>query len=307
MKTYKSHILTAIFLLIATGLSAQIHGNGKIEQRAFDFSDIEILDFHVSVVGEVDLSYDNDLYVEVDENLFEHITIKMQGNRLVIDQKGWIQPTQSIRIKLGATQLKRIKNTAWGNLVIKGMDQEYFRADMNVGDLTLKGKVNRLDIKTGAGRIDAEQLEAKQVSVRIDENGRVMANASEKISLGGKGFGRLVYVGDPEIEKSNSASEELVVVRLEEDLILQQDVKTIDFIEVRLKNNSKKRRQLAFRGPVGKPFGYGAPINAKATKKETFPVGTRVYEQGTLGKDKLLLIIKEGDAGQVLDLFADNK
>ena len=180
MKILKTYILTALFLLTATTLSAQIRGNGKIEQKVFDFSNIEVLDFQVTVNGIIDLSYDNELYVEADENIFEHLTIKMSGNRLIIDQNGWVEPSQPIRIKLGTTQLKRIKNTAWGKLQIKGMDQEYFRADMNVGDLNLEGKVDRLDVKTGAGRIDAQRLEAREVSARIDENGRIVANASGK-------------------------------------------------------------------------------------------------------------------------------
>lgn len=304
MKTLKTYLLTAMLLLTAINLQAQIRGNGKIEQRVFDFSGIEVLDFQVTIHGEVDLSYDNDLYVEVDENLFDHLTIKKSGNKLIIDQNGWVEPSQPIRIKLATTQLKRIKNTAWGKLTIKGMDQNYFRADMNVGDLMIEGKVDRLDVKTNSGRIDTQELEAREVSARIDGNGRIIAQASEKISLGGKGFGRLVAVGDAEIERNGSASDELEIMTLEEDLQLQENAKSIAYVEVKLKNNSSKRRQLEFRGPIEKPFGYGAPINARGTKNETFPVGTRVYESGTLGKDKLLLIIKEGDEGKVLELFA---
>ncbi len=307
MKSIKSYILTALFVFISSSAFGQINGNGNIQQRAFDFSGIEILDFQVTVHGIVDLSYDNDLYVSVDENLFEHLTIKQSGNKLIIDQNGWVEPTKPISIKLGATQLKRIKNTAWGKLIIKGMDQEYFRADMNVGDLILEGKVDRLDIKTGAGRVDAQNLEARQVSARIDENGRIIVNATQKVELGGKGFGRLVTVGDPVVENNASRGSELEIMTLSEDRILLENAKKLQYVEVKLKNNSSKRRQLRFRGPVEKPFGYGAPINAKGTKKETFPVGTRVYEESTLGKDKLLLIIKEGDEGQVLKLYEEEK
>ena len=57
---------------------------------------------------------------------------------------------------------------------------------------------------------------------------------------------------------------------LAEDQILQDQAEAIEFVQVKLKNNSGKRKQLRFRGPVEKPFGYGTPISANGTKKETF-------------------------------------
>lgn len=291
-------------LFVCFSTFGQVKGNGNREMRAFNFRGIEILDFHVTVNAEIDLSATNDLYIEVDENLFEHLTIKMAGNRLVIDQKEWVQPTKAIKLILSAEGVKKIKNTAWGNVLIKNMDRETFKAVMNVGTLTLEGTVEHLDAETGAGRIDASKLKTKTASTTIDENGQIVVNA-ETITYGGKGFGKLVYLGTPTL--TAAASSELQLITFEEELTNRQNAKAISYIDVRIKNNSSKRKQIRFRGPVEKPFGYGAPIGAKAVKSETFPVGTRIYQVNPLGKDKLLLVIKAEDEGQTLKLYTDTE
>ena len=307
MERLKKYTLTFALLLISSLLSGQINGNGNITMKSFDFTGIEVIEFRVTVDAEIDLSADNDLYVEVDENIFEHLTIKMSGNKLLIDQNSWVEPSQAIKLKLGTTQLHRIRNTAWGHVELLNMDQERFRADMQVGTLIIKGKVGTLDARTGAGRIDASKLEAQAASVRIDENGQILVNASEAIQYGGSGFGRVVYLGDAQLERAKSASSELTAIGFEEEMELRAQEKAVQYVEVKLKNNSGKKKQLRFRGPVAKPFGYGAPIARRAVKTETFPVGTRIYEDVTIGKDKLLLIITEENAGQVLNLFAEGK
>lgn len=307
MKNSKQLILCLLILFSSTTAFGQIKGDGNRQMRAFEFRGIEIIDLHVTVNAEIDLSATEDLQIEVDGNIFEHLTIKMTGNRLVIDQKEWVQPSETIRLVLSAQGLKKIKNTAWGNILIRNMDQTQFKAVMNVGTLALEGDVDHLEVQTNAGRIDASKLTAKTVAATVNENGQIVANASSKITYGGKGYGKLVYLGTPELKAAGSASSELQVVSYEKELEIRESAKSVAYIDVKIKNNSSKRRQIRFRGPVEKPFGYGAPIGAKSVKSETFPVGTRIYQINPLGKDKLLLIIKAENEGQTLKLYADSE
>lgn len=306
MKIFKQLTLTAFILLISASATAQIKGNGNLTQRIFEFRGIEVLDFHVTVEAEIDLSATDDLYIQVDENIFEHLTIKMKGNRLVIDQKQWVAPSEPIRLILSAKGLQKIKNTAWGNIRIKNMDQDEFKAIMNVGTLYLEGKVDNLDIETNAGKIDASRLEANTVNTTVKENGEVIANAGSKLTYGGQGFGKVVYLGTPELKAVN-ASAELRLLTYDNELELRASAKAIAYIEVKIKNNTAKRKQIRFRGPSESPFGYGAPIGARVVKSETFPVGTRIYQVNPLGKDKLLLIIKAENEGQTLKLYTDSE
>lgn len=138
----------------------------------------------------------------------------------------------------------------------------------------------------------------------IKENGQILINA-KKVTYGGSGYGKLVYLGAPALVASGSTS--LQVVTFEEEAVNRQNAKAIALVDVKIKNNSAKRKQIRFRGPVEKPFGYGAPIRAKAVRSETFPVGTRIYQINPLGKDKLLLTITAQDEGRVLKLYADNE
>lgn len=300
MKQFKTY-LTIILLSIASQLSiAQIKGNGQSETRAFDMKDIKTIIFNVTVDAEIDLSLQDELFISVDENLFDHMIIKQKGNTLRIDQKKWIQPQSRIKVIFGAQGLQKLKNTAWGNIKLINVNQDSFEAQMNVGSLVMEGKVREVNISTNAGNVDLSKLKADKAMAKIEENGRIIVNADE-IGFEGNSFGQLVYLGQPKLSGNASSDFNLTPITQYKD----QALTPIEFVAVSLENNSSRRKHIRFRGPVQKPFGYGAPIGAKVVKQESLPVGTRIYQENSVGKDKLLLTITKENEGQTLKLFKD--
>ena len=305
MKTLR-HIFIITLLAFSTQLVAQrIDGNGTRETRAFDFKGIEVINFNVTVEAEIDLSMESELFVRVDENLFDHMIIKQRGNELKIDQDGWIEPSSPIEVVLGLNGLKKIKNSAWGHITIKNMDQSEFRAMMEVGTLVIDGKVESFEVSTGSGKIDASRLNAQNVDANIRGNGQMLLNAQSSLQYGGDEDGKIVYLGSPDIKAKKANS--VVLRTLEEDQALASEELNIAYVEVKLKNNSGKKRQLRFSGPVAKPFGYGFPLSARGTRTENVPVGTKVYQVNPLGKDKLLVTIGQGDDGKSVKLYGESK
>lgn len=300
MKQFKTY-LTIILLVIASQLAtAQVKGNGQSEMRAFDMKDIKTIIFNVTVDAEIDLSKKDDLFISVDKNLFKHLIIKKSGNTLRIDQKKWIQPQSRIKVTFGAQGLQKLKNTAWGNIKIINIDQDAFEAQMNVGSLLMEGKVNKINVSTNAGNVDLSKLKTGKATAKIEENGRIILNADE-VAFEGNSFGQLVYLGQPKLSGNAGSDFNLTPIAKYKDPAFV----TVDFVAVNLENNSAKRKHIRFRGPIEKPFGYGAPIGAKAVKQESLPVGTRIYQENAIGKDKLLLTITKENEGQTLKLFKD--
>lgn len=300
MKQFKIY-LTIILLVITSQLStAQVKGNGQFETRAFDMKDIKTIIFNVTVDAEIDLSAQDDLFIRVDENLFKHLLIEKNGNTLRIDQKKWIEPQSNIKVIFGAQGLQKLKNTAWGNIKILNVNQDAFEAQMNVGSLLMEGKVGEINVSTNAGNVDLSKLKADKAMAKIEENGRIILN-SDEIDFEGNSFGQLVYLGQPKLSGNVSSDFNLTPMADYQS----QTLVPVEFVAVSLENNSSKRKHIRFRGPIEKPFGYGAPISAKAVKQETLPIGTRIYQENSMGNDKLLLTITKENAGQILKLFKD--
>ncbi len=299
MKHFKSYFTIALFIISQLSL-AQVRGNGQPETRAFDMKGIKTITFNVTVDAQIDLSLQDELFISVDANLFDHMIIKRKGNSLRIDQKKWIQPQSRIKIVFGAQGLQKLENTAWGNIKIINVDQESFTAQMNVGSLVMEGKVGEINVSTNAGKVDLSKLKADKAIAKIEENGRIILNADE-IGFDGNSFGQLVYLGQPKLSGNINSDFNLTPIAEYK----AQALDPIEFVAVSLENNSSRRKQIRFRGPIQKPFGYGAPIRAKVIKQESLPVGTRIYQENPLGEDKLLLTITKENAGQTLKLFKD--
>ena len=298
-------IAVAVFSIVNIAAFSQINGNGNLETRAFNFEGIEVVNFHVTVEAKLDLSLNDEFFVRTDENIFEHLKVKQKGNTLVIDQIEWIEPT-TIQITAGLKGLQKLKSTAWGEIEVRNLEQKSFNAHMQVGHLKIEGTLVNLNAKVGAGSIDARKVETKIVNARIDQNGRILTDNAQQINLSGKGYGQFVYDRTDVLNWSDQ-SEELTVSTLDEFLAQEANKTATQYINVRLKNNSGKKVDIFFRGPIDAPFGYGIPVRARVSKKERLPVGTRIYQETLIGKDKLLLIITEDNKNQTLNLFTEVK
>jgi outer membrane protein assembly factor BamB len=79
----------------------------------------------------------------------------------------------------------------------------------------------------------------------------------------------------------------------------------LEYIELAIKNNSKSVIQAYVKGPKDHPFSYGLPFAAGAVRVEKWPVGTRLYETQDDVQKRVLLTVKESDAGKTVPLRKD--
>ncbi|MDT0557469.1 hypothetical protein RM697_02340 [Ichthyenterobacterium sp. W332] len=85
----------------------------------------------------------------------------------------------------------------------------------------------------------------------------------------------------------------------------KHESKNIQWINFKIKNNSKNRNHFVVKGPKaeGSKFGYGFPMMPYEKRKEKWSVGTKIYKENKLGFRKLLVTITANDEGKVVNLF----
>ena len=306
LKTMKRIKVIAIAVLSIIGIAThgQVRGNGSLESKAFNFEGIESIVFHITVKAELDLSLNDEFVVYTDGNIFEHLKVKQKGNTLVMDQNKWIEPT-TMQVKAGLKGLQKLTSSAWGNISIKNMEQESFSANMGVGRLNMQGTLISLIAKVGAGTIDARDTQMRRVDARIDQNGRILTDNAERIKLSGNGYGQFVYDRADVLNWSDDSSN-LTLSTLTEFREREANKGTVTYIDVKLKNNSGKKIDIFFRGPIDAPLGYGIPIRARVSKKERLPLGTRIYQETLIGRGKLLYTITKENKDETILLFHES-
>lgn len=106
-----------------------------------------------------------------------------------------LTPTSSLKLRVEGN----------GTIIANDIHTTSLNASTNygAGRIILNGKAGKAKLSSlGTGTIEAGNLEAKQVSVRITGTGNVDCYATEKLSYSGSGSGKVYYKGDPEVKKS---------------------------------------------------------------------------------------------------------
>ena len=103
-----------ITLLILTSISslAQVKGNKNIETKSFDIENVEVIQINFYAKITIDQSAEEGMTITMDSNLFDKIDTEVVDNKLHLDQLKWVQPSRDVIIKIGAPNLKRVKNSS---------------------------------------------------------------------------------------------------------------------------------------------------------------------------------------------------
>ena len=275
-----------------------VNGNGNIVEQIRplgNFSSV-LIDFsaEVTIVNGETPSFT----ITGDENVLPHIGTKVRGGKLHITQDKWIEPSQSVIIRVGTPFTASLETSGYSNVVIESIDGPRLKVNAGVGKVSLHGKAERLQVRTKTGEIDASNLDAPYADVAISSHGKVKLGVVSDLKTDVNDNGTVVYDGAPDIDNRNDQAQ---IVSVTEYVDPQEiEVKYIEFVLV---NNSRKKLELRVEGPRERPFGYGFNLLGNAKRKETWPVGTKLYSEGKLLSDKLMVTIKEDMAGQEVDLF----
>ncbi len=144
-------------------------------------------------------------------------------------------------------------------------------------------------------------MEAVNIQHRQDSHGVTQLGKSETLQVSGK-LGKVYYKGNPTIDKAG-ADESLKVISLDSNKVVKNKKEGIQYINIKIKNNSLAWHSFVIRGPKERTFSYGFSMFPFTTKKERVPVGTKFFTESSAGKEKLLVEVTAADEDKTIQLF----
>ncbi len=229
MKTAKNSfsIICMVLLFSANITFAQkyIKGNGNVTKQERTISSFN--EIVVKGVYNIYLAQGNkeSVTVETDDNLQEVVTVKNQGNALVLGWKKGMNIKKKTKMNVYVTlkDINKLEVKGVGNvkttsalslqgldLDISGVGNTVLELDCNklegdismVGNLTLKGNVNEVVLENnGTGSLRAFDLVAQKLEINNSGVGKAEVRAEQEISIVSSGIGSVYYKGNAQTKK----------------------------------------------------------------------------------------------------------
>ncbi len=160
-------IINLLMLVVCLTATAQIKGNKEIITETFNISNIETIkiNFYAQVI--IDQSKEEALTITIDDNLLNHIDKEVVNGTLHLDQKEWVQPSENVKIVIGAPNIRKVESGTHDTTRIINLDNDYIQVVAPIGKIFIEGKTKELRIAAELAYIDASNLVAENARVDI--------------------------------------------------------------------------------------------------------------------------------------------
>lgn len=292
--------LYVLLMMVGMTAMAQVKGNKDISSITIPVKNLTDLEMTLYADVEIDQNAAATMTITTDSNLLNLIDTEIIDGTMKLVQKEWIQPSQNIKITIGAPLLKRLQVGVHETVLFKNIQREEVSLIAILGTIKASGTTTYARISGEAGTVDAAALETQEAYINMWGGGKAIVNASQIID------GKLNKEARVELIKQPAELKGDVKRKIKESRFSMSDDKG-RYIDVKIKNNSWNRNHFVVKGPKkdGGHFGYGFPMMPGAIKKERWTVGTKVYKVNKLGIKKLLITVTAKDEGNTVKLFED--
>jgi len=177
----------------------RIHGNGTIKTETRDVPAFESISCDGSYEVQIDCQAQQSLVIETDENLLPQIKTEVRNNTLHIFTKGFLLPTNKIRIKVAVPNIHEVTLSGSTQGDINNVNNHSLNIEINgSGKLHLNGKSDDVDIRvSGSSKIEATSLISENSHIQINGSGHIQVYATNSIDVQINGSGTVKYKGDP--------------------------------------------------------------------------------------------------------------
>jgi hypothetical protein len=289
----KQLLILPLFLLLLTVCSAQkksLKGSGTIVTRVFDYKDftkIELQDLDGKV--EIETGKPFAITASIDDNLESLLSASVKNGELKIELSGntnnkmYIEET-GISIKISMPSIIFLKHRGNGVVYVNEVDEKQLEiVNGGNGNIIATGKAEELRIScSGNGTVRAEKLMAKTVAVKRSGNGNVYINTENSFTANSSGNGNVVNKGNGMADAASAATGNSHIM---DAASKQKEVPALPAEEnnkpkSRIKNNTGQTMELKVVYPVR--GSYGISIKPGQTRREYFPLGTKIYQEGKM-------------------------
>lgn len=291
-KQFLLAFLLTIGFQLNLSASEKVIGNGiikTVKKTLPEFHKIEVGTFCNVKVTAGGMSM---MELKLDENLLKYLETKVEDGILKINTDKWLEATV-IQLNVSTPFITSFINSGWGKITIQDLETAHFKLTGKTGTFFINGKVDELVIEAGTGNINASKMIAKRVKIDKSSHGTVRVNALESLEINGN-TAKVYYTGGAKVFENGISKPENSSIKI-------STVK-IEYIDVKIKNNSLSNMAFIIRGPKERKFSYGFSLFPYSIKSEKVPVGTMFFDK-TIRGEKLLRTIKANDHGKTINLF----
>ncbi len=297
-----------ILILSSCNSNAQmkpLNGSGKIVSKTYyykNFDKIEIQDLAGNISVEVGKSFA--ITAAIDDNLAPllkvtesngELKLQLEGNR---SNKLYIEET-NIEIKICMPSITAALHSANGKLLIEGISSKKFRIKNNEnGTAVIQGTAEELEIVcAGNGAVKATEMLAQKVDVTKRGNGNVYLKTNNTFAAKGSGNGDIINEGNGTAAAGSLIHGNGSIKYPNHPKVTVNGQVPSKYVHTIIKNQTGKDVELTVKYPV--KGSYGILVKAKDSLKESFPIGTKLYNgnQFTVFK-KPLYVVTDGDNQQ---------
>lgn len=196
--TRTSHWTTLAILVVFIGCDG-VRGSGtlKTETREIgSFTEVEVSGAFVVHITQGDQP---SLQLSGDDNLLELVSTELSGTRLSVDTTESVRPELPLEVNIVMATLQELAVSGAAEVTIVDLRSETFTFDCSGAcRAEISGQTQRANIEvSGAGRVNALELQADVAEVSISGAGRISICANEQLDASVDGAGRIQYACDP--------------------------------------------------------------------------------------------------------------
>lgn len=224
MKFSKLFFLAALFAFSMTScIPENVSPSGNVIEKTYNLSNFTGLDISHAFNAQVTFGDTEEVVIEADDNLFDHIICEKSGDMLRVRLKPGtnIKGSSTFRLHLTAKQLNEVEASGASEVIFDDVvDQTSFRAylsgasnldvQMNVAqsilDLSggskvdLQGNATELDLKlTGASRLEDYDFAVDELIINSRGASQARLSIDKTIDADLSGASKLEYKGEAEI------------------------------------------------------------------------------------------------------------
>ena len=179
-------------------------GNGQIKTEERNISNYNKIKITGDFIVNVDCNNAGKIQIKAESNIIPLITTKVADEALIVSISKPISTQKKMELNVNSAQLSVVDLIGVSNLTAKGIDTQSLNLKSfgNDGDIELDGKVQELKVNTtGDGLLDALELTAQEVDLKVTGDMRINVNAVKKLNVNVMGDAEIKYKGNPEITK----------------------------------------------------------------------------------------------------------
>jgi hypothetical protein len=212
-------ILSLGLVFILTACAFGIEGSGKVitETRTVEkFNGIELKSVANVYITQGETQ---EVKIEAEDNLIQHITTKVKNDELVIDCDQEINSHEPINVYITVKDLCLLELSGSGNMITKNeincehmtlylggsgemkvaLKSQQLKATLSgSGNMNLSGSTSESDLRiNGSGNMNAQQMKSFTSAVTISGSGNTKVDVNNELNVNISGSGNVRYVTEP--------------------------------------------------------------------------------------------------------------